>query len=268
VGVGERPVWSSDVLVPGLGAAWRLVNAVPVARTVNRRSVELAAGGTLLESLLLLSPRRRRLPGPVVTAGAFGLFLGWRAANKVMTLPLPHLAPLFAWHAMTPEGVCGMLPARFDRAAEGAAPSRGADGSEWLQSATDMVRRVVSVVREDLDDPMSPVLATGAAASAVLGSPGDAVLVSSVMLGNAVLSGVQRLRSEQLLSQLLATSDAPARVLAADGPVGDLADGLTAYVEVHSTELHLGEIIEVRTGEAPRTRGSCGSTRSRSTSRR
>jgi len=249
VGVGERPVWSSDVLVPGLGAAWRLVNAVPVARTVNRRSVELAAGGTLLESLLLLSPRRRRLPGPVVTAGAFGLFLGWRAAHKVMTLPLPHLAPLFAWHAMTPERVCGMLPARFDRAAEGAAPSRAADGSEWLQSATDMVRRVVSVVREDLDDPMSPVLATGAAASAVLGSPGDAVLVSSVMLGNAVLSGVQRLRSEQLLSQLLATSDAPARVLAADGPVGDLADGLTAYVEVHSTELHLGEIIEVRTGE-------------------
>jgi len=247
VGVGERPVWSSDVLVPGLGAAWHLVSAVPAARRVNRRSVELAVGGALLESLLLLSPRRRRVPGPVVTAGAFGLILGWRAASDVMTLPVPDLAPLFAWHAMTPDEVCRLLPGRLDRRAEGATPPTSASGSEWGQSTTDMLKRVVSVVREDLDDPMSPVLATGAAASAVLGSPADAVLVSSVMLGNAVLSGVQRLRAERLLAALLATSDAPARVLLGDQ--GDLPGEQLAYVEVRGTDLRLGEIIEVRAGE-------------------
>ena len=249
VGVGRRPVWSSDVLLPGLGAAWHLVNAVPAARKVGRRSVELSAGATLLESLLLLSPRRRRLPGPVVTAGGFGLFLGWRAAHEVMTRKVPQLAPVFAWHAMTPDEVCRLLPPRFERRAEGEqAASPASCGSQWTRSTAETIRRVVSVVREDLDDPMSPVLATGAAASAVLGSPADAVLVSSVMLGNAVLSGVQRLRAERLLSQLLATSDAPARVVLDDGR--GLGGGeRPACAEVPGTDLRTGEVIEVRAGE-------------------
>jgi len=249
VGVGRRPVWSSDVLLPGLGAAWHLVNAVPAARKVGRRSVELSAGATLLESLLLLSPRRRRLPGPVVTAGGFGLFLGWRAAHEVMTRKVPQLAPVFAWHAMTPDEVCRVLPPRFERRAEGEQAASPASGGEWTRSTAETIRRVVSVVREDLDDPMSPVLATGAAASAVLGSPADAVLVSSVMLGNAVLSGVQRLRAERLLSQLLATSDAPARVVLDDGHDLGAVGERPAYAEVPGTDLRPGEVIEVRAGE-------------------
>ncbi|MCB0331390.1 MAG: hypothetical protein KDD70_17085, partial [Bdellovibrionales bacterium] len=52
--------------------------------------------------------------------------------------------------------------------------------------------------------PLTPVLATGSAASAVLGSPLDAVLVGSVLLLNAALSAAQRLRAERLLKRLLA----------------------------------------------------------------
>ena len=214
VGVGTRPVWSSDVIVPGLGAAWRLVNAVPASRTVNKRAIELSVGGTLLESLLMLAPRPRRIPGPVVTAGAFGLVLGWRAANEVMTRAVPEVAAPFPWHAMTVEQVRGLLPPRYDRHVNDAEPTHTADARVGrIGSAADLARRVTSVVREDLDDPMSPVLATGAAASAILGAPGDAALVSSVMIGNAVLSGVQRLRAEALLTQLLAGSEVSARVV-------------------------------------------------------
>ena len=254
IGVGERPVWSADVLVPGLRGAWRLVNAVPAAHKLSRRLVELSVGGTMLESLLMLAPGRRGVPGPVVTAGGFGLIAGWRATGAVMALPVPPVVPRFAWHAMTPRQVREVLPPRFDRSGEGEGSAAEPHGDgDWIRSATGMLRRVVSVVREDLDDPMSPVLATGAAASAILGSPADAVLVSSVMLGNAVLSGVQRLRAEVALSRLLASNDAPARVVL-DGGLGGLGgqtavgDG-PAYGEVRGTDLRLGEVIEVRAGE-------------------
>ncbi len=263
VGVGERPAWSADVLVPGLGVAWRLVNAVPAARKVNRRSVELSVGGTVLESLLLLSPRARRLPGPVVTAGALALFMGWRAGTEVMSRPLPTVAPQYAWHAMAPGEVCRLLPPRLDRSAETALPAASAAATGGRPSAVNAVEtviRVLSVVREDLDDPMSPVLATGAAASAVLGAPADAALVTTVMVGNAILSGVQRWRAEQLLSRLLATSDAPARVVLSadppsDGPPSEVPpsdDVLSqgwAYVDVPGDQLCLGEVVEVRAGE-------------------
>ena len=45
------------------------------------------------------------------------------------------------------------------------------------------------------DDPLTPVLATGAAATAVLGDATDAILVGSVTVINALVSGLQRLRA-------------------------------------------------------------------------
>ena len=252
VGLGPRPAWTADVLLPGLGAAWHLVNAVPAARTVNRRCVELSAGGTALEGLLLLSPRQRRLPGPVVTGGALALVMGWRAAREVMSRPLPVVAPTHPWHALSSAEVSRLLPPRPDRHTPEApaASTPSATGERWLPSAVRSASHMWSVVREDLDDPMSPVLATGAAASAVLGSPGDAALVTAVLLGNAVLSGVQRLRAEQILTRLLTGDNAPARVLldtcGPDEPHGCFQ---SASVDVPGHELVVGDVIEVRAGE-------------------
>lgn len=256
VGIGARPAWTADVLVPELGAAWHLVNAVPVARTVNRRSVELAVGATVLESLLLLSPRARRFPGPVVTAGALALFMGWRSGREVMSRALPPVMPRYAWHAMSPDEVCRALPPRVHRTAEVDRSSSPASRDDRVAALVGTARKVVSVVREDLDDPMSPVLATGAAASAILGAPADAALVSGVMFGNALLSGVQRLRAEQLLARLLATNNAPARVVLPDdepavstaAAAAGSAEGM-AYVDVPGSELRPGEVVEVRAGE-------------------
>jgi len=251
VGLGARPAWTADVLLPGLGAAWHLVNAVPAARTVNRRCVELSAGGTALQGLLLLSPRQRRLPGPVVTGGALALVMGWRAGREVMSRPLPVVAPTHPWHALPPVEVSRLLPPRLDRKTPEAFPSEApAPGERWLPSAVRSASHMWSVVREDLDDPMSPVLATGAAASAVLGSPGDAALVSAVLLGNAVLSGVQRLRAEQILTRLLTGDNTPARVLLeATGPDDALGHAHSGYVDIPGHDLVAGDIIEVRAGE-------------------
>ena len=54
------------------------------------------------------------------------------------------------------------------------------------------VGELAAALRGELSDPLTPVLAVGSAASAVLGSPVDAVLVGSVLTGNAVLAATQQ----------------------------------------------------------------------------
>ena len=49
-------------------------------------------------------------------------------------------------------------------------------------------------IQEELEDPLTPVLAMGATASAIVGSVVDAALVATVLAGNAFVSGVQRLQ--------------------------------------------------------------------------
>lgn len=120
--------------------------------------------------------------------------------------------------------------------------SRLVTAAHPARSVVDPVRRVVwdlvGAMRDELSDPLIPVLAVGSAASAVLGSPVDAILVGSVLAGNAALAATQRIRSERLLRRLLAAQAPPARKL-----VGD------RYVTVDAADLRPGDVIEVRPGE-------------------
>ena len=50
--------------------------------------------------------------------------------------------------------------------------------------------RFARTVAAELADPLTPILGTGAAATAVLGESTDAILVGSVTVGNALISGV------------------------------------------------------------------------------
>ena len=101
----------------------------------------------------------------------------------------------------------------------------------------------LKAVRAELSDPLTPVLALGSAASAVLGSPVDAVLVGSVLTGNSVLAASQRLRAESRLQRLLALQIPPARKVTS-GP-----DGRRCYTDVNAAQLRPGDVIEVRTHE-------------------
>jgi cation-transporting ATPase I len=69
----------------------------------------------------------------------------------------------------------------------------------------------------ELRDPLTPVLALGAAASAIVGSAVDAALVGGVMTGNALIGGVQRVSAERALRALLFSERLPARQVAGDG---------------------------------------------------
>ncbi|WP_432045365.1 HAD-IC family P-type ATPase [Streptomyces asiaticus] len=135
--------------------------------------------------------------------------------------------------------------------AAGSAPARFA-------ALTRNTVSLVHAVREELHDPLTPVLALGAAASAAVGSGVDSFLVVSVMAGNAVISGVQRLRAERSLRGLLLSERMNGR-LVDWAPAMSLADGVTADREVFfaglttapvrtvaAEELRVGDIVALR----------------------
>jgi cation-transporting ATPase I len=94
-------------------------------------------------------------------------------------------------------------------------------------------------VRGELDDPLTPVLVVGSAASAILGSVVDALLVVGALDLNALVGGFQRLRAERALSGLLAQQKQKARV--AD-------EGETTRV-VDAAKLSPGDVIDLKTDD-------------------
>jgi cation-transporting ATPase I len=242
---GAAPPWHADALVGDLEGVWRIVHALPAARRASHRGVELATSGTLLGSLLMIPGVRGLGPGPVVAGAGAALATGYWMARGVLGAEVPAPAPVADWHAMSPDRVRSEL-AGIKRVVPQSKSSRPvAKAARGAGTVAESVRRPVAefftVLRGELSDPLTPVLAVGSAASALLGSPVDAVLVGSVLTGNAVLAATQQVRAERLLQRLLASQDPPARRLV--DATGE------AYENVEAAQLQPGDRIEVRPGE-------------------
>jgi cation-transporting ATPase I len=247
----DPPPWTAHLILSDLAGAWRLLHAVPAARSASRRGIEISTGATALGALLMVPGVRGRGPGPVTTGAAAGLLSGYLLARRVVRAPTPLPAPMHEWHAMSVEQVRKMLPP--PESLESAEPRHGLLTTRARETAhrgaelTGRPRRAVwqflKAVQAELSDPLTPVLALGSAASAILGSPVDAVLVGSVLTGNSVLAASQRLRAESRLNELLAQQVPPARKVTT-GP-----DGEPVYTDVVAEELRPGDVIEIRTHE-------------------
>jgi cation-transporting ATPase I len=247
IGIGDSPaIWHADLLVDDLDSVWRVMHALPAARKASERGVELAVGASLLGALLMIPGVRGRGPGPVTAGAGAGAWTGHWLARDVLTTVPPPGERLDEWHALSVEQVRDRLPPP-----EPMTPveSRSLIGASAATAATvvgsiaNPLRRnlidFVAAMRDEMSDPLTPVLAIGSAASAILGSPADAVLVGSVLTGNAALAATQKLRAERLLQRLLAVQDPPAR---------RLIDG-HGYETVDAAKLRPGDVIEVRPGE-------------------
>ncbi len=251
-------VWDADALaLRGLSGAWRLLAAVPAARGVGRRSKVLAQAGSTLSGLMVMtgtSRARRALLAlgtrlsPVNAAAAAALLSGWRAAATLATAPEPAPRPRVPWHALRPEEALARLsaeprPRRTEWEAVRDAASAAAGRVTRLPVFTParLTGRLAGAVRSELDDPLTPVLAVGAAASAVLGAPVDALLVAGAMGMNALVGGVQRLRADRALASLAAGQRRKARRLPRRGR------GRRGTVD--AAQLSPGEVIELRTGD-------------------
>ncbi|MCS0600929.1 cation-translocating P-type ATPase [Streptomyces sp. LP11] len=225
-------VWGADILaLGGLPDVWRVLVAVPAARGVGRRSQTLARSGAALSGLLVAvgesgggRGRLALLPGlrhaPVDVGAATALLSGARAAFGVATARAPHPRPRVHWHELEPDearerlerepaagtGPGEHLAGRVREAAAGVAGHPAVAPLRWSY-------QLGQAVRGELHDPLTPVLAVGSAASAILGSVVDALLVVGALDLNALVGGVQRLRAERALSGLVADQQQKARVV-------------------------------------------------------
>jgi H+-transporting ATPase len=240
---GAAPPWHADILVDDLVAAWRMLHALPAARTASRRGVEISTAASLLGGLLMVPGVRGRGPGPVTAGAAGGLWTGYSLARKVIRASPPTPAATYDWHAMSAEQVCRILRAPVQHARSRTDPASAPVGLGRVRSVRRVAWEFVATLRDEFSDPLTPILATGSAASAVLGSPVDAVLVGSVLTFNSVLAATQQVRAQTLLRRLLAVQVPPARTVQLD------AAGTRSYVDVEANCLRPGELIEIRAGE-------------------
>ncbi|MDC0766976.1 cation-translocating P-type ATPase [Streptomyces sp. HD] len=248
-------LWGADVLaLHGLADVWRLLRAVPAARGVGRRSQILARSGAALSGLLVAvgkSRRRRRTPWPglrhtpVDASAAWALLTGVRAALGVAVARAPHPRPRVAWHELPPTEVRDRL--EHERGPEPTLSEQATDrvrgvlrtlGRQRVLAPVSGPLRLARAVRGELDDPLTPVLAVGSAAEAILGSVVDALLVIGALDLNALVGGVQRMRAERALSGLLAKQKQKARVTTEE-------PSSRAHV-VDATKLSPGDVIELR----------------------
>ncbi|MEV5508629.1 cation-translocating P-type ATPase [Streptomyces orinoci] len=247
-------VWGADLLaLNGLEGVWRLLAAASAARAVSRRSKILAQSGAALSGLLVVtgsSPTRRALLpagiriGPVNTAAGAALFSGWRYAYGALGREAPRPGPRVSWHTLQPDEALSRLastPRSTPTALSGLRASAAAAARLPVFAPARMTMSLFTAVRAELDDPLTPVLAVGAAASAVLGSGIDALLVTGALGMNALVGGVQRLRAERALAELSMGQRQTAR------RVTDARKGTTAIVD--AARLTPGDVIELATGD-------------------
>lgn len=265
--------WTADIITgTNLAAAVRILSTIPVARKVSESAVHLAQGGTTLAGLLLVTGEPgtttnpasfRRWLNPVNAAAVTALVSGTWSASKVLRLPDPTPQPLTAWHALDPEIV-------YSRLAGGVRPLAVAPGtSAWRRRLDDLLyeplmaplrgpaqtlTRLAMTTRHELADPLTPILAVGAVASAIVGSNVDALLVAGVMTVNAITGGMQRLRAETAAADLFAEQDQLVRrvvvpAMATTRRRLEAARRATRTVTVSAKSLHPGDVITLAAPE-------------------
>jgi cation-transporting ATPase I len=181
----------------------------------------------------------------------------------VLRLPDPTPQPLTAWHALDPEIV-------YSRLAGGARPLAVDPGTAaWrrvlddlsyeplvapLRGPANTLGRLAVATRHELADPLTPILAVGAAASAIVGSNVDALLVAGVMAVNALTGGVQRLRAEAAAAELFAEQDQLVRrvvipAVATTRRRLEAAQHATRTATVSAKSLRPGDVIDLAAPE-------------------
>jgi len=201
---GQPPPWHAHMIAPaGLEVAWLVLPACAAAR----RCAEQGVQASLLDAVVGLALALEGL-GTLTSAGinqATNLLTlvavgnGLRLARHLEgRAPLPAAATT-AWHALPAEEALRRLasgPEGLDaEQLRRHRPDHGRDGASRSPG-------LGSLVLTELDNPLTPVLATGAALSGIVGAPADAGLILGVLGLNALVGAGQRLQVERRLELL------------------------------------------------------------------
>lgn len=234
-----RPPWGADIFTgPGLGGAIVVVQAVPVARRISRRSLALSVAGSAAGmAWAMVGPaatagRRAGVPVNVAALAAEldGAMAGIAAGRRLV--PRPVQPP--PWHALPRHAVLAALGVT-ESGLDPAEAQRRRRVPEQRRSTVGTIRRALL---DELRNPLTPLLAAGAGLAAVTGSFTDAILVAGVTGANTVIGASQRLRTEVQLDRLLRAS-----VLAVTVRRG--GQGMT----VERDQVVRGDVVELTAGD-------------------
>ncbi|WP_169949714.1 HAD-IC family P-type ATPase [Microbispora sp. H11081] len=239
-GRGGALPWDADV-AGELDGVHLFLRCLPRASATSGNAVKLGAAGAVVGTLLAIAGpaatalRRGQLASAVVALAAIAL--GEWSGQNAGRIPTPARADTTPWHAMSAAEVLsrlhsstrGIAAQEAGRRRAEAAPEEAEEGPHSLARAT----------LEELANPLTPALATGAGISALVGSVLDAVLIGGVMVTNAFLGGVQRFKADRALHRLTESTEVLVRLRRPEGVVESTTD-----------ELAPGDVIELRAGDA------------------
>ncbi|MGW0774825.1 HAD-IC family P-type ATPase [Streptomyces sp. NPDC002835] len=209
----EHTPWGAHVLVGAdLEAAGLIVDSVGVAAVVDRDSHYLAAGGSGIGAVAALQGPawRATARGLAVsnTAGAVAFCLGAWRARQLLSRPLTPPVTHVPWHLMPADRVLERLGTRPEGLSAQEATARSPKAHPGEPAKLTLPYAFV----EELSNPLTPILAAGAALAAAVGSRTDAALVAAITGVSALVGGVQRVRTDHALAELFAQSAIGARV--------------------------------------------------------
>ena len=232
------PAWGAHILAgQDLAAVALIIEAVQAARAVARRSVGLAQAGSALGAALAFGgtapDAARRSMLAVNGAGAIALTSGAWSAAELARRPASGPPPRTVWHAMPAEAVLHRLHTGPAGLATAEAQRRW-HPDERQPPGPSLPRAFLA----ELANPLTPILAGGAALSASIGAVTDAAIVTGVGALSALIGGAQRVWTDRSMAQLFETSAVTARVM---------RDGREQTVP--ATRLVAGDIVVLGAGD-------------------
>ncbi|KOX14509.1 haloacid dehalogenase [Saccharothrix sp. NRRL B-16348] len=236
---GGPPPWGAHVVVRDLDVAVLLVEAVPAARRVIRDGIMLAQAASGIGAVSALSTRgsapARNAARAVDGASAVAFVDGvWRAKRLPGSRAVVAPATSQPWHLMPAATVLDRLGSGRDGLSE-----REAQGRRRTSGGRQAVGTSLgSAFLAELANPLTPVLAGGAAVSAAVGSPVDAALVAGVVGVSALIGSVQQVVTDRALATLLGRSAVRATVV---------REGRDR--EVTADELVPGDVVRLAAGD-------------------
>lgn len=257
---GEAPAWGAHILLgDDLESAALLIDAIGTAAKVDQDSIKLAAGGSGVGAVAALQATGPKVAsrGLLAVNAATGLAFAsarWRV-HQLTSRPITPPVSTTPWHLMPAAAVLDRLDSDpFGLSSEEA--SRRARG----QGSAPIPVSLWQAFADELANPLTPVLAAGAALAAATGSPSDAGLVAAVTGVSALMGSAQRVKTDRALADLLDQSAVGAMVrrdgaeqvvAAADLVPGDIVR--LSYSDVVPADCRVLEATSVEVDESSLT---------------
>ncbi len=255
------PPWGAHVLVgDDLDTAALLMDATAAARTVSRHGVTLAEAGSAIGAVTTLTGRStgasRRALLAVNSAAAVSMLSGVWAATELNRRPISPPVASTPWHLLPADKVLDAVDTTVNGLTTGQARRRYQPDPQTNPPRTGFLRAFA----EELANPLTPVLAGGAALSAAIGSAADAGVVAGAAALGALVGSVQRSVTDRAVADLLAKSSVVATVRR-DGealrlPADDLVIGdvvVLAPGDVVPADCRLLEVADLEMDESSLT---------------